>query len=83
MNTRIKISSLIIITPNIIKNNCIKLKKKKRKNFIILTDKMYIFHQSLSYLIMLNDIKTTILSRFKFKEYSTVFNCIITNRKEK
>lgn len=82
MNTRIKISSLIIITPNIIKNNCIKLNKKKRKNFIILTDKTYIFHQSLSYLIMLNDIKT-ILSRFKFKEYSTVFNCIITNRKEK
>lgn len=32
---------------------------------------------------MLNDIKTTILNRLKFKEYSTVFNCIITNRKEK
>lgn len=33
------------------------------------------------YLIMLNDIKITILSSLKFKEY--VFKCIIITRKEK
>lgn len=66
------ISSLIILdnVKYYIKNNCIIIKEKKKErknfnnknynNFNIDTD-VYISSISLSYLIMLNDIKTTIL----------------------